>query len=88
MGGSPYHIKVKNAILPDDGRQPVLLDIERRSEYALEQIYNVVDSRFLSCLLFIITNLLLPSYKPPTPKALAHALNVWQRFGTLRPSLL
>lgn len=41
------------------------LDIERRSEYALEQIYNVVDSRFLSCLLFIITNLLLPSYKPP-----------------------
>lgn len=63
------------------------LDIERRSEYALEQIYNVVDSRFLSCLLFIITNLLLPSYKPP-PKALAHALNVWQRFGTLHPSLL
>lgn len=31
------------------------LEIERNSEYALEQVYNVVDSRYLSHLPFIIT---------------------------------
>lgn len=48
------------------------LGIERNSEYALEQVYNVVDSRYLSRLPFIITtNLSLAELKKP--KDVAHA---------------
>lgn len=48
------------------------LGVERSSEYALEQVYNVVDSRYLSCLPFIITtNLSLAELKKP--RDLAHA---------------
>ena len=48
------------------------LGIERNSEYALEQVYNVVDSRYLSRLPFIITtNLLLAELQAPGD--LAHA---------------
>ena len=48
------------------------LGVERNSEYALEQVYNVVDSRYLSRLPFIITtNLTLDELK--RPKDLAHA---------------
>lgn len=48
------------------------LGIERNSEYALEQVYNVVDSRYLSRLPFIITtNLTLAELQEP--KDLAHA---------------
>lgn len=48
------------------------LGVERNSEYALEQVYNVVDSRYLSRLPFIITtNLSLDELKQP--KDLAHA---------------
>lgn len=48
------------------------LGIERNSEYAQEQVYNVVDSRYLSRLPFIITtNLTLAELKEP--KDIAHA---------------
>lgn len=48
------------------------LGIERNSEYAQEQVYNVVDSRYLSRLPFIITtNLTLAEMKDP--KDIAHA---------------
>lgn len=48
------------------------LGIERNSEYAQEQVYNVVDSRYLSRLPFIITtNLTLAELKDP--KDIAHA---------------
>lgn len=48
------------------------LGIERNSEYALEQVYNVVDSRYLSRLPFIITtNLTLAELQAPND--LAHA---------------
>ena len=48
------------------------LGIERNSEYAQEQVYNVVDSRYLSRLPFIITtNLTLAGLKDP--KDIAHA---------------
>lgn len=48
------------------------LGFERNSEYALEQVYNVADSRYLSRLPFIITtNLSLDELKKP--KDLAHA---------------
>lgn len=48
------------------------LGIERNSEYTLEQVYNVVDSRYLSGLPFIITtNLSISDLK--SPKDLAHA---------------
>lgn len=48
------------------------LGIERNSEYALEQVYNVVDSRYVSRLPFIITtNLSITELK--NPKDLAHA---------------
>ena len=48
------------------------LGIERNSEYALEQVYNVVDSRYLSRLPFIITtNLMLAELQAPGD--LAHA---------------
>lgn len=48
------------------------LGIERNSEYAQEQVYNVVDSRYLSRLPFIITtNLTLTELKEP--KDIAHA---------------
>lgn len=48
------------------------LGIERNSEYALEQVYNIVDSRYLSRLPFIITtNLLLAELQAPND--LAHA---------------
>lgn len=48
------------------------LGIERNSEYAQEQVYNVVDSRYLSRLPFIITtNLTLAELKEP--KDLAHS---------------
>lgn len=48
------------------------LGIERNSEYALEQVYNVVDSRYLSRLPFIITtNLTLEELQ--NPKDTAHA---------------
>ena len=48
------------------------LGVERNSEYALEQVYNVVDSRYLSRLPFIITtNLTLSNMKNPSD--LAHA---------------
>lgn len=48
------------------------LGIERNSEYALEQVYNVVDSRYLSHLPFIITTN-LPLAELQNPKDLAHA---------------
>lgn len=48
------------------------LGIERNSEYALEQVYNVVDSRYLSRLPFIITTN-LPLAELQNPKDLAHA---------------
>ena len=48
------------------------LGIERNSEYALEQVYNVVDSRYLSRLPFIITTN-LPLAELQAPKDLAHA---------------
>lgn len=48
------------------------LGIERNSEYALEQVYNVVDSRYLSRLSFIITTN-LPLAELQNPKDLAHA---------------
>lgn len=42
------------------------LGIERNTEYALEQVYNVVDSRYLSRLPFIITtNLMLDELQVP-----------------------
>ncbi len=48
------------------------LGIERNSEYAQEQVYNIVDSRYLSRLPFIITtNLTLSKLK--NPKDTAHA---------------
>ena len=48
------------------------LGIERNSEYALEQVYNVVDSRYVSRLPFIITtNLSITELK--NPRDLAHA---------------
>lgn len=48
------------------------LGIERNSEYAQEQVYNMVDSRYLSRLPFIITtNLTLAELKEP--KDIAHA---------------
>lgn len=48
------------------------LGIERNSEYAQEQVYNIVDSRYLSRLPFIITtNLTLSELK--NPKDTAHA---------------
>lgn len=48
------------------------LGVERNSEYALEQVYNVVDSRYLSRLpLIITTNLSLAELKKP--KDIAHA---------------
>lgn len=48
------------------------LGIERNSEYAQEQVYNVVDSRYLSRLPFIITtNLTVSELK--NPKDTAHA---------------
>lgn len=48
------------------------LGIERNSEYALEQVCNIVDSRYLSRLPFIITtNLPLSTLQAPTD--LAHA---------------
>lgn len=48
------------------------LGIERNSEYAQEPVYNVVDSRYLSRLPFIITtNLTLSELK--NPKDTAHA---------------
>ena len=48
------------------------LGIERNSEYAQEQVYNIVDSRYLSRLPFIITtNLTVTELKEP--KDLAHA---------------
>ena len=48
------------------------LGVERNSEYALEQVYNVVDSRYLSRLPFIITtNLALRDMKKPND--IAHA---------------
>ena len=48
------------------------LGIERNSEYALEQVYNIVDSRYLSRLPFIITTN-LPLAELQAPKDLAHA---------------
>ena len=48
------------------------LGIERNSEYALEQVYNVIDSRYLSRLPFIITTN-LPLAELQAPKDLAHA---------------
>lgn len=48
------------------------LGIERNSEYALEQVYNVVDSRYLSRLPFIITTN-LPLAELQAPRDLAHA---------------
>lgn len=48
------------------------LGIERNSEYALEQVYNVVDSRYLSRLPFIITTN-LPLAALQEPEDLAHA---------------
>lgn len=48
------------------------LGIERNSEYAQERVYNVVGSRYLSRLPFIITtNLILAELKDP--KDIAHA---------------
>lgn len=48
------------------------LGIERNFEYAQEQVYNVVDSRYLSRLPFIITtNLTLAELK--APKDITHA---------------
>lgn len=55
-----------NLLIIDD------LVIERNSEYALEQVYNVVDSRYLSRLPFIITTN-LPLAELQAPKDLAHA---------------
>ena len=55
-----------NLLIIDD------LGIERNSEYALEQVYNVVDSRYLSRLPFIITTN-LPLAELQAPKDLAHA---------------
>ena len=48
------------------------LGIERNSEYALEQVYNIVDSRYLSRLPFIVTTN-LPLADLQAPKDLAHA---------------
>lgn len=48
------------------------LGIERNSEYALEQVYNIIDSRYLSCLPFIITTN-LPLAELQEPRDLAHA---------------
>lgn len=48
------------------------LGIERNSEYALEQVYNVIDSRYLSRLPFIITTN-LPLAELQAPRDLAHA---------------
>lgn len=46
------------------------LGIERNSEYAQEQVYNIVDSRYLSRLPFIITtNLTLSELKKPKDTA-------------------
>lgn len=48
------------------------LGVERSSEYALEQVYNVVDSRYLSRLPFIVTtNLTLNELKKPLDLARA-----------------
>lgn len=55
-----------NLIIIDD------LGIELNSEYAQDQVYNVVDSRYLSHMHFIITtNLALTELKDP--KDIAHA---------------
>lgn len=48
------------------------LGIERNSEYVLEQVYNIIDSRYLSCLPFIITTN-LPLSQMQNPSDLAHA---------------
>ena len=58
--------KESNLFIIDD------LGIERNSEYAQEQVYNIVDSRYLSRLPFIITtNLTLSELK--IPKDTSHA---------------
>ena len=48
------------------------LGIERNSEFALEQVFNVIDSRYRSCKpLIVTTNLTLNELKNPSD--LAHA---------------
>lgn len=59
------------------------LEIERNSEYAQEQVYNVVDSRYLSRLPFIIiTNLTLAELKEP--KDIAHA-RIYNAYWSVAP---
>lgn len=66
----------RNRYLASFNQFPLLilddLGIERSSEYAQELVYNIVDSRYLSRLPFIITtNLSLSDLQNPTD--LAHA---------------
>lgn len=62
------------------------LGIERNFEYALEQVYNVADSRYLSRLPFIITTN-LPLAELKNPKDLAHARiydRILERYAPIR----
>ncbi len=66
----------RNRYLASFNQFPLLiiddLGIERSSEYAQEQVYNIVDSRYLSRLPFIIsTNLSLTELQNPTDLARA-----------------
>lgn len=74
MGG--FQSEEKNAYIADLMRYPLLIlddfGMERQTEYALEQVFNVIDARYRSGRpLIITTNLSLAELK--TPKSREHA---------------
>lgn len=73
MGG--FQSEEKNAYISDLMRYPLLIlddfGMERQTEYALEQVFNVIDARYRSGKpLIITTNLSLTELN--TPKSLEH----------------
>ncbi len=74
IGG--YQSEDKNAFIADLMRYPLLIlddvGMERQTEYAMEQVFNVIDARYRSGMpLIITTNLSLAELK--TPKSRDHA---------------